>query len=74
MLENYGSINKISIEEIIKTENFKKFDKITKDQIKVCKDCEFRYICTDCRVFVEGNIHSKPLKCNYNPYKTKWEI
>jgi len=74
MLENYGSINKISIEKIIKTENFKKFDKITKDQIKVCKDCEFRYICTDCRVFVEGNIHSKPLKCNYNPYKTKWEI
>ena len=24
-----------------------------KDSIKVCRDCEFRYICTDCRVYIE---------------------
>ena len=39
------------------------------------KDCEFRYICTDCRVFIQedANILSKPLKCNYNPYTALWE-
>jgi hypothetical protein len=46
-----------------------------KDQIEVCKDCEFRYICTGCRAYLEDpeDIHSKPLKCGYNPYTCEWE-
>ena len=47
---------------------------------KVCKDCEFRYICTDCRAYTEkthtneeGLDTSKPLKCGYNPYTGEWE-
>ena len=38
------------------------------------KDCEFRYICTDCRAYVEDpeDILSKPLKCGYNPYTGEW--
>ena len=45
------------------------------DKIIVCKDCEFRYICTDCRIFIKdnNNIYSQPLHCNYNPYIAKWE-
>jgi len=40
------------------------------------KDCEFRYICTDCRVFIQEDtdILSKPLKCKYNPYEATWEV
>lgn len=48
---------------------------ITKDQIDICKDCEYRYFCTDCRVYREDpeNVYSKPLKCGYNPYEGTWE-
>jgi radical SAM protein with 4Fe4S-binding SPASM domain len=54
--------------------DFKKTWGINKDQISICKDCEFRYICTDCRVFIENkdDIYSKPAKCGYDPYTTKW--
>ena len=47
---------------------------IKKDQISVCKDCEFRYVCTDCRAYTQnsGDQYSKPLKCNYDPYTATW--
>ena len=54
---------------------FKKYWNITKDEISTCKDCEFRYICTDCRSYTESpeDYYSKPLKCGYSPYTNKWE-
>ncbi len=77
----YGNINDITLSQAIKKPGFKKYWNITKDDIAVCKDCEFRYICTDCRAYVEDphdksgpdstNL-SKPLKCGYNPYTGEW--
>ena len=71
----YGNIMKDDVKEIISTPSFQKFWNIKKDEIKVCKDCEFRYICTDCRVFIKdkNDIYSQPEKCSYNPYIAKWE-
>jgi len=38
------------------------------------KDCEFRYICHDCRAHTQNEEkYSKPLKCKYNPYEAIWE-
>jgi len=73
--ESFGSIINSSIEEAIKDVNFKKYWNINKDQIEVCKDCEFRYICTDCRAYVDNpeDLYSKPLKCGYSPYNNEWE-
>jgi len=47
---------------------------INKDQIEVCKDCEFRYVCTDCRAYLQdpSDLYSKPSKCNYDPYTAEW--
>jgi hypothetical protein len=47
---------------------------INKDQITVCKDCEFRYVCTDCRAYLldAGDLYSKPSKCTYDPYTAEW--
>ena len=49
-------------------------DRIKKDNIEVCKDCEFRHICTDCRAFTDSNSrpNARPSKCQYNPYISKW--
>lgn len=61
--------------EALEHPDFKKYWYIHKDQIEVCKDCEFRYICTDCRAYLEDpdNLYSKPLKCGYDPYTCEWE-
>lgn len=51
-----------------------KLTTISKDQVSVCRDCEFRYVCTDCRALVENpvDLYSKPRKCEYDPYTAKW--
>ncbi len=75
MQQSFGNIKDTTLEHAINQPDFKKYWNITKDQIKTCQDCEFRYICTDCRAFVENPVdnYSKPLKCGYNPYTNKWE-
>jgi SPASM domain peptide maturase of grasp-with-spasm system len=75
MREDFGSMKDISLIEVIKKSSFKKHWKISKNEIEVCKDCEFRHICTDCRAHLKNpdNVYSKPMKCNYNPYTATWE-
>lgn len=75
MKESFGNIHNTSLAEALNKPGFKKYWDITKDQISVCKDCEFRYVCTDCRAYLEqpGDIYSKPLKCGYDPYTCTWE-
>jgi SPASM domain peptide maturase of grasp-with-spasm system len=74
MTECYGNIKDTTLEEVLNHPDFKKYWNIKKDQISICKDCEFRHICTDCRAYVENPvIYSKPLKCGYNPYTCEWE-
>ena len=66
----FGHIDEIEdLNQIIDSE-FKKLWMITKDAVKTCKDCEFRYICSDCRaITIENDILEKPKNCNYDPYE-----
>lgn len=70
----YGNILNFSIIDVLKNEKFKSFGDINKDQIEVCKICEFRYSCTDCRAFTNDSesFYSKPSKCSYNPITCEW--
>ncbi|MCL2414464.1 MAG: grasp-with-spasm system SPASM domain peptide maturase [Bacteroidales bacterium] len=70
---SYGHINTTKLKDCLNNEQFKKMWHIQKDDIEICKDCEFRYICTDCRAFITNdNLFSKPKKCNYDPYENTW--
>jgi SPASM domain peptide maturase of grasp-with-spasm system len=75
MPNDFGNIESNTLAEVLEKRGFKKFWNINKDQISICKDCEFRYICTDCRAYLSDkkDIYSKPLKCDYNPYTAKWD-
>lgn len=80
MNESFGNIHQQNLEEAINHPDFRKYWNLTKDQIEICKDCEFRYICTDCRAYTENSLKkkeglniSKPLKCGYNPYTGLWD-
>jgi SPASM domain peptide maturase of grasp-with-spasm system len=75
MTKSYGNIKNKKLTDVLQDESFKKIWYISKDQIKVCQDCEFRHICTDCRAYLSDkeDIFSKPAKCGYNPYTNTWE-
>ncbi len=75
MSRSFGILGKTKLSEVVAQSEFQHLWSINKDQIKTCKDCEFRFICQDCRAMVENreDPYSKPLKCKYNPYESVWE-
>ncbi len=75
MKQSYGNIKDTTLREAMEKPGFKDLWFICKDKIDVCKDCEFRYMCTDCLTFIKDpeNIYSQPAKCPYNPYIAKWQ-
>jgi len=75
MKDSFGNIKNTTLQKVLKHPDLKKYWNIKKDDVAVCKDCEFRHICTDCRAYTENpdDIYSKPLKCGYNPYTNVWK-
>jgi len=71
---SFGKIKDIQFKQVLQNTEFVKIWGLNKDQILVCKDCEFRYVCTDCRAYTTdtSNPFSKPLKCSYDPYTMAW--
>jgi len=71
---DFGHVNTTSLIDAISLKGFKKVWRITKDKIEVCKECEFRYFCIDCRAYtIKNGYYGKPLKCKYNPYDATWD-
>lgn len=74
MTTTFGNVAEVSLSKAIASRGFEDLWKVSKDQISICSDCEFRHVCTDCRAFIEdsANIYSKPSKCTYDPYTARW--
>ena len=75
MPHSHGDIQTTPLASVVANDAFQALWKVTKDQIAVCQDCEFRYICHDCRAYVADPAQplSKPARCRYNPYQGRWE-
>lgn len=68
-----------SLQSVIEGERIKDTWKTTKDDVLVCQDCEYRYVCFDCRPLSQGasngngDYKTAPYpRCTYNPYKGEW--
>ncbi|MBP2633774.1 MAG: pqqE 2 [Firmicutes bacterium] len=75
---HYGNITKTPLEEILHSKQLLTCWYTTKDTIKKCKDCEYRYACSDCRPLTQSNDKNKdwyaaPNNCSYNPYTGIWQ-
>ena len=65
----HGNLEKNHLSEILRVD----VRKLTKDEILICKDCEFRYACFDCRSnSIEDDFFAKPWYCTYDPYTGNW--
>jgi len=70
-----GNIRQAHLGYIVQGEPLYSWWRLTKDQVEVCRDCEFRYACGDCRVLAlgsNGSLYSKYPRCLYNPYTGVW--
>lgn len=72
--QSFGNISNNDIKSIVSTIGFQKHWFVHKGLIDVCKDCEFRHICSDNRIpkqRVDSTWYHES-ECNYNPYIAKW--
>jgi SPASM domain peptide maturase of grasp-with-spasm system len=74
MAKSFGHHRHVGLAKIAADVAFQKAWRARKDDIEVCRDCPYRYACTDCRAFLEDPEadDSKPLKCGYDPYTNTW--
>lgn len=71
MPKSFGNISDTPLKDVVKMNDFRSIWSVKKDLIESCSDCEYRYICQDCRAYTldNSNIYSKPAKCSYDPYE-----
>jgi SPASM domain peptide maturase of grasp-with-spasm system len=74
MKQSAGNAGHTKLKAVVNDPQLIQIGSITKDQIAVCRDCEFRYVCTDCRAYTQdaNDLYSKPAKCTYDPYTSTW--
>ena len=73
---SYGNILDFKLLDILKNKIVTENWFLPLEKIIVCKDCEYRYCCKDCRalgISTKGNKYDKNPRCKYNPYKGEWE-
>lgn len=73
--KNFVNIKEHSITSVIEDDEFQKIWLSNKDNTLICKDCEYRYMCTDGRLpfFDEQeSVYKMNTLCNYNPYDSTW--
>jgi radical SAM protein with 4Fe4S-binding SPASM domain len=69
-----GNVRSQALSEIIEGK-MKEFWGLNMDYVEICKDCEYRYFCPDCRPWAygySGNLCAKSPICTYDPYTGKW--
>jgi len=66
--KKYSNVNEKNILEILNNEGVKKKWQVSNDEIEVCKDCQFRYMCLSTSDLIKDNDkYYKKNMCNYNP-------
>lgn len=65
----HGNLLNNSLLNVLNKEIFE----ISKDKISGCKNCEFRYLCQDCRPnSLSGDLYEKPWFCTYDEENGIW--
>ena len=76
VLGNYLEADRLS--RVLNSPELQRTWHTTKDEILVCQDCEYRYVCFDCRPLAktaspDGDLSTAPNpRCTYNPYTGQW--
>jgi len=70
-----GNVKTLPLKHIISSSQLQELWNFTKDNVMVCRDCEYRYACYDCRPLafaVNKHVNAPSPRCTYNPYTGEW--
>lgn len=72
-----GNILNLPLKDVLYGDLLQQCWQTTKDQVAKCRDCEYRYACTDCRPHAQGCDKDKKWLacskgCSYDPFTGKW--
>lgn len=74
-----GNVTSRGLRDVLVSSKLKTIWHSTKDNVLVCQDCEYRYVCFDCRPISEAMADGKAdylqapyPRCTYNPYTGEW--
>jgi radical SAM protein with 4Fe4S-binding SPASM domain len=72
--ELVGNVGEKSLAAILAGPRLQALWGLTKDEVAVCRDCEYRYACGDCRplALAEGDLHGPVSRCTYDPARGDW--
>lgn len=73
--EDAENVREKSLRQILEGD-IKRYWDLSLDHIEVCRDCEYRYACHDCRpvtVGSTGDLTAKSIHCSYDPYTGEWK-
>ncbi len=73
---HFGNVTTHLLKEIVEQTDFQRIWSARKDDTRVCKDCEYRYMCVDNRpIFWDEHnacwAHHEP--CRYDPSRALWQ-
>lgn len=72
--KQFGNIQDADLLQLMNNEEFRQYWQASKDNTKICRDCEYRYMCYDSRIPVKtetGEWEHTSL-CNYDPFTCSW--
>ena len=70
---HFGHIGNTKLQDVVKKTDYKKPWYITKDQVRKCCKCQYRYSCFDCRAYTEdGTLYGCPSKCHFSHTSNSW--
>jgi SPASM domain peptide maturase of grasp-with-spasm system len=71
--KSHGNVKHNAISDVVSTETFQEKWHISNDDIKKCRDCQFRYLCFyNSDVVKKDNEWIKVDDCGFNPYENSW--
>lgn len=71
----YGNVLSNLLIDILSKPLVQNYWNLNLNKVNICKDCEFRFACHNCRPLaygINGNILDKSPRCSYNPYEGIW--
>lgn len=71
---DFGYVDDVELENVVNDPDFQRVWFVNKDKINICCQCQYRYLCFDCRAYTIGNdYYGKPSKCTFSPQKNIWK-
>lgn len=72
--EVLGTLNEpYNFAKLLDSDRYNEVRKISNDNIEVCKDCQYRYMCIfNTKTIFKNDKYYKKDKCNFDPYTNTW--